>query len=112
MTRQIRLFSLVLTLLMLITAFSIGCGSDDDSVANGETEGTDAADDGTDSEDELDVPDPCPGLHPPGDPEEPFNDECLDITECTQMEEKPEGCYCAYCGPVGASIKCIKVICN
>jgi len=43
-----------------------------------------------------------------------FNEQCVGITECTDMsppEGQGSGCYCSICGPKGGTVQCIQATC-
>ena len=105
---MIRYWTLTLLLLLALGA-APGCSGDDD-----EEDGTsdvieDAEQSGLGGDDIQFFP-PCAGIEKQDGAEE-FDDECIGVDECTVMPDKT-GCFCAYCGPLGAEPhKCYQVRC-
>ena len=87
----------------------LACGSELDTGTTSQTDtGASVAND-TSLPDEDVVP-PCKGLKVEPNAST-YDDECADVTECTDMPDKSSGCYCAYCGPKGTKVVCYQAQC-
>ena len=99
--------TLRLTHAIVLVLLAIGCGSES---SPGEIT-ADATE--TDTTTDIDSGLTCTGIG--FDPNaSSFNEQCVGVTECTDMdppEGQASGCYCSICGPKGGTVQCIQATC-